>query len=372
MVKNKLKYGLVGILSAVSISSCADYAELVMPAKECPGVVEAADGHNNFYDSKRINVIIALVNYFPEDVADKVKKTLSFDGEGQGLFAIEPYHSNKEAFNLWYYPHPVQVDDYEKSGFGFEALGAVRVLNNNCEFPNKAVIALVNWEFQSNAEHHSFMHYLDIMKMNTAQIGEFQLKYNYLEQAACRHIVKNICKKGRDAELCKDIEELRGQQSPDLDEEICNIVAGGSINFSTMLVSEYSKEYVIGHEAGHAIVGFWDEYVSTKKYDTIIDKNSYLQELRDAPVNCFAGTKQECEESSPWAGMIGINRDAGCFRGCAYTTEVLGIPIWRSVENGLMTNHAVREMGGWDEAVACRALHIATQKARGICEKFGF
>lgn len=328
---------------------------------ECPGAVELTYEHNDS-NAKRINVIFVSVNYRREDVLNKVEDAFKND-----FLKVPIFGSNYDSFNFYYYPEPLWAPIYDQKDFGAEAERLVSFFTSPCSLPNKFTVALVNWDFTSNAEW-SPVRYIDLPKLNLENIAHYQEKYARLNQEMCKGYVSDWCP--NDEELCQDISKLRGLQSPTLDEQLCSIIAGGGVNLGTVLISENGYPYVVSHESGHGILGLRDEYINLER---VKDQDSYLQELIEIPINCYAArTHKECVQNSPWAEMIGTKEGIGCYKGCAYLEKTNDISFWRSFENGLMNNHSVAEMGAWNEYVGCLALHVVTQKAKGVCDEYNF
>ncbi len=396
MAKNKLNYGLAGILAAVSASSCDDYDggytfivpacsyELVSEGTEelkarlgdvNGGCVEIVPGHNNV-NEERINMVFVAVNYTPNMAKEVVQTNFDCDEKNKGLLAIPEFGTNLESINAWYVAEPAVVQEYQPGWeyFGEESFEPVIEAASVCNVPRKAIIGLVNWDFRSNAVFSS-LRSQNLHLLNLEGIKLLQDKYANLPLTECQSQVANYCQKGYILDLCDDLASVRGRQDPAQDGKICELIADGGENIKLGLAlvsgSSMGYEYIVGHEEGHGTLGIRDEYLDSDFFQQL-NEDALYGSIEDSPVNChLAESAEKCLNDAPWKDYIG-SEGISCFQGCSYTTSIKGMPVWRSVENGLMNEANTSKLGLWDSYRSCSALYVLSGKAAGACERFGF
>ncbi|MFH1638210.1 MAG: hypothetical protein ABIB71_07320 [Candidatus Woesearchaeota archaeon] len=421
-LKPLLLASILGIVPACTTALAAT------PSKEDPVETvcrEVVPGHNDLSE-KRINILFTGVNYSLEEFKEKVDLSVNGGKNHKGLLEIEPFSSNKDAFNFWYVNGTSNV---EGVGLTKEVRKAVEDLAKNCSLPNDVTVGLVNESFTSKSSLAT-LSYLNIHTLNIKEIGEMQDKVSSYDEGDCYgsagvcHILdfdgnefvdgkdkemlysgniskgsmEDVCNyfhdgkqclkalsKGRMEDVgvyvsgfkvmveslhafdyCPAMSAIRGKAEP-YDSSLCRILVP-DIDFGTVLISDSDfnngDDWTLAHELGHGLFGLHDEYVNLSE---VKDEDKHLKKLEENGVNCFVARKKEwCENDAPWSGMIGEHKEIGCFKGCYYVEEIGGKGVWRSVDKGLMEGDSY-SYGAWDESIACRVIYIATQKAAGVC-----
>ncbi len=323
---------------------------------------EAIPGHNDIR-RRRINIVFVGVGYeFPE-TQERSRDALDCDQNDHGILAHEPFASNMDNFNFWI----ASQEPSEPFVRGEDAIDHAIEQASSCNLPNRTIVTFVNDFFRAYAGFSAFAG-LNLHEMNLDRIGVYQSERPMISDWGCTTPVEEYC--GRDIPLgtlatrvCTAIDDLRGDQDPRYDIDICPLITrGGDIPFSIAFLDAYDSPGIVVHGLGHSVFGFRDEYVERESSDD----EGYLLDLQGRGRNCFvAQTREECEENAPWAGM------AGCYQGCGYVMEVRGTPVWRSERVDTMSvSRSGESYGTWNELTACHVIHAVTQNTHGICAQF--
>lgn len=271
--------------------------ELVFETSEKYPNCYGLSDHNEM-DQNRINVVFIPAGYSShKPVNEVIESMIDYDGSGNGMFSFEPYKSTKNKFNFW-----VSKDIfYEKEHQSFltnqrydlDRLAATQLANQNCPTENTIIVSPIRYPNCSVAHSATQSIWMSVM-----EDGEHPYS----------------------AKLVED-QDLDPSQNPQYDYDYL----GGK----TLLELRHAPTFV--HELGH-IFGLADEYVN---YDTF---NSPLTpEIKaSSELNCYVGTKQECEANAPWKAYMDQGEghtNVGCYEGCQYYGKGIYRPTPRSIMN---------------------------------------
>ncbi|MEK6860661.1 MAG: dockerin type I domain-containing protein [Nanoarchaeota archaeon] len=173
--------------------------------------LEVIPGHNNPDDESRMNVVFVGLGYSGVGTfKEYVDMSVGFDGEGDGIFSLEPFKSNKDKFNLWY----VDIIGVEEDNLNFDVILVEDLnLNSVCLFSNKVTNAFFNSDFRSHAFFGggSIDSFPELSDVNSNRVSvrtvvhEFGHGYGYLFDEYTEHpgvfnqiIGKNCFSKGVD------------------------------------------------------------------------------------------------------------------------------------------------------------------------------
>ncbi|MDP3742032.1 MAG: M64 family metallopeptidase [Candidatus Micrarchaeota archaeon] len=229
------------------------------------------------------------------------------------FFSVEPWKSNQDAFNFYYVNEVAAFDEQ-----GNYVPTSTVSLAEHCQKPNKAVVAFINGNFDSEASYPPTERALS-GDMGTALVAARKV-YEYTD---------------------------------------------GKGNFHPTQFQVGSR--IIIHELGHSIGGLRDEYYTEAgRYSEVT-----IPDQTQLSPNCFSKgvptTAEQCLAEAPWKDLIPIFPDSvGCFEGCYYKNE----NVYRPTEEGIMRNHDNEKFGLAEERNICCQMLERTRSVSGYCNLF--
>ncbi len=323
--------------------------------EQCKPVIQ---GQNDISDETRINIVFIGFNYeSKEDFTLRVKKSLSWDSDAtRGIFAVEPYSSNRKKFNLWYIDKLFDIDlgyitrsdSYGASlseGQRQKLLYYDNEISSACGLNNKITMGLLNEYGISYANVPN----LEIEKYTGALSNGIVL---YPDDRTVDKISK-----------CTD-------------DYTCSWYRDFYLNNGSPIA--------VTHEFGHAFGGLNDEY--DLQLLTVNTSNKYTNCIGDDAIN----NVQQCLENAPWKDMIGMGcgdakkvdctpedtnyeLEVSCYEGCDYRDSGVFRPTLSSLMS-TSTNRTwfndgtnYRIYGPVNERIICCRMLYYTGEAGGAC-----
>ncbi len=249
------------------------------------------------------------------------------------------------------------VDDH-KSGsdeLASEATDVAKKLTNQCPFPQSVTVAFINWNFRANADNPNFSG-LRLYQMNLEPVAEYRKQISKHRLEECLSAAARCSSDSKD-KFYSLLNSMQGKQDSSLDKKSCYLLKP---TFGVVKLSAYNENSgkVFLHELGHSF-DLEDEYF----------KEEDGQKEGKKEINCYlAKTEMECREGAPWKKFI-EKESIGCYQGCDEVKTVQGVPIWRSLDNGIM-NDGSDTYGAWDELQICNVLKAVLGKSQGACKKY--
>lgn len=315
------------------------------------------EGQNNVNDQNRVNIVVVGFNYNNRnDFIERVNRSISWNREARGIFALEPFRSNKEKFNVWYVDNvfSIELGELQQSeSYGVtitpEQRDKILYYDNEiskvCGLTNVITIGLLN-EYG----------------ISYANLPDSQLE-KYTGQLA------NAVVLYPDNEIAQRVSKCK-------DKETCEWYEDFYLNKGSPAAAS--------HEFGHAFASLSDEYElglsevnSTTPYSNCI-------------LNESTTTVKQCLEKASWKDLIGMGcgkpdqvdctqddsnyeLEVNCYEGCAYRPEGTFRPTFASLMS-TSTNRTwfndennYRIYGPVNERIICCRMLYYTGQAGGAC-----
>ncbi|MDO8553928.1 MAG: M64 family metallopeptidase [Candidatus Micrarchaeota archaeon] len=328
---------------------------LTAVASQCKPVIA---GQNNISNENRINIVFVGFNYeTKDDFTLRVKKSLSWDSdETRGIFAIEPFHSNKDKFNLWYVDKlfDINLGQIARS----DSYGALlsddqrqmllyydNEISSACGFNNRITMGLLNdyGISYANVPNHEIEKY-------TGALSNGIILYP-------------------DDKTADKISDCQ-------DDYTCSWYRNFYLNDGSPVA--------VTHEFGHAFGGLNDEY--DLQLLTVNTSNKYTNCIRDNSINNI----QQCLKNAPWKDILGMGcgdpkkidctpdnpnyeLEVSCYEGCDYQSA----GVFRPTLSSLMSTSTNRTWfddktnnriyGPVNERIICCRMLYYTGEAGGTC-----
>ncbi len=371
----------------IDVKDCA----VAAPACEnidSSGLANAVSLHANNANANRINLVFVNHGYTEEEFEEALKTAIDYSGTYTGIFAFEPFKSNKNLFNIWKLnaiqtiPYAYAEGQKKYNGkFYDEACSAynstngqtdiINCINNTLSKTKQFVptsrnlvsIGLYNKNFRSSAIINergtavSFPHYnaLTYTALNNSGVEETKVS-PVTVSAFCGtssneypYCVSNMDADGDGCIEPEDIQTLQNTPggvkdwdnsgSTTADDLIIGFVCArrvskGCTNKMPLIacnghtLGEVDQGLSIVHELGH-LLPLSDEY------------SSFTPEVNFIGNNCFQGTISACltlSENPKWGNLLGqpdgMGGTIGCFEGCAGNTT----GYYRPTQTSIMEN----------------------------------
>jgi hypothetical protein len=335
---------------------------------------EFVSGHNSLREN-RIDLVLIGFDYTSLGKFLEVAETaIDFNGEGQGLFALEPFRSNKERFNIWYVSRIGDTNNQTKDNWELSSICRERIGLNDHVFTHK---------------DHLFSD-----KMFTL------------------FLVNNVSK-GHTRGQIYSFNPVNYSCTPQDDNGLCGL-KGNRIDMAEDGTNQNISLHDFVHEFAHVfpMQNFYFEYRPPEYYNILdeyvrFDEPYPAREYKNVVKehsNCFVGTYEQCmsKQNTLFGDMIGggCGRDGvidcctndesaiqegalscevcpDCKEDSRYDLEIAcyencwaSSGIYRSTLRSIMSSRVgTQEYGKLDEKLLCFQVKLLTGSAGGICNQ---
>jgi len=335
---------------------------------------EFVPGHNSLQE-KRIDLVLIGFDYASLDkFVGIVKEAIDFSGEEKGLFALEPFSSNRDKFNVWYVATLGNSGNQTKDNWELSSICREKLGLNNHRFTRQDHL----W-------------------------SDRMFTFFFINEPA----------QWSDAGYFYSLNPKTYTCSPKDDNGLCGL-KGVHINMAEDGTNRGTSLYNFLHEFAHVFTmqNFYFEYRPTAYY-SILDEYIRFNEPYPAREyknvvkehsNCFVGTYEQCmsKQNILFGNMIGdgcgkdgvidcctndrkaIEEDAlscevcpDCKEDLRYDLEIAcykscwaNAGIYRSTSRSLMSSRVgTQEYGKLNEKILCHQMKLLTGEVGGICNR---